>query len=97
MALLALLAAAGPPGLSRDKVIAYLWLENDEASARNTLKQDETVAPYPTAPNVNQLNPIMQAIGADVQTGFAGPVEYGAGADGLASAASVESLAEIGR
>jgi eukaryotic-like serine/threonine-protein kinase len=39
LALLALLAAAGSRGLSRDKLVAYLWPESDESSARNSLKQ----------------------------------------------------------
>jgi len=39
LALLALLAAAGRRGLSRDKVSAYLWPESDAEHARNLLKQ----------------------------------------------------------
>jgi len=39
LALLALLAAAGRRGVSRDKVIAYLWPESDAEHARNLLKQ----------------------------------------------------------
>src|SRR2546428_9360528 len=39
LALLALLAAAGKRGVSRDKLIAYLWPETDTAHGRHLLKQ----------------------------------------------------------
>ena len=39
LALLALLAAAGKNGLSRDRVIAYLWPETDAEHGRNVLNQ----------------------------------------------------------
>jgi DNA-binding SARP family transcriptional activator len=39
LGLLALLALAPDPGIHRDKVMAYLWPERDEHSARNLLKQ----------------------------------------------------------
>ena len=39
LALLAILAAAGRTGLSRDKVVAYLWPEADAEHARGLLKQ----------------------------------------------------------
>src|SRR5438445_9698247 len=39
LALLALLAAAGRTGLSRDKLVAYLWPEADAEHARGLLKQ----------------------------------------------------------
>lgn len=39
LALLALLAAAGDKGMSRDKLIAYLWPDSDDAHARNLLSQ----------------------------------------------------------
>ena len=39
LALLALLAASGESGLSRDKLLLYLWPESDEEHARNTLRQ----------------------------------------------------------
>jgi DNA-binding SARP family transcriptional activator len=39
LALLALLAAAGPSGMSRDKLLAYLWPESDAARARHVLNQ----------------------------------------------------------
>ncbi|MGH7516727.1 MAG: tetratricopeptide repeat protein [Gemmatimonadales bacterium] len=39
LALLALLASHRDQGMSRDKVIAYLWPESDTAHARNNLKQ----------------------------------------------------------
>lgn len=39
LALLALLAAAGKNGLSRDKLIAYLWPETDAEHGRNLLNQ----------------------------------------------------------
>src|SRR5919202_751236 len=39
LAILALLAAAGELGLSRDKVLAYLWPESNIERARNSLKQ----------------------------------------------------------
>jgi len=39
IALLPLLAAEGERGLSRDKVLAYLWPESDEERARNALAQ----------------------------------------------------------
>ena len=37
LALLAMLAAARGTGWSRDKLVAYLWAEHDEASARHRL------------------------------------------------------------
>src|SRR5574342_470275 len=39
LALLALLAAAGKKGLSRDKLTAYLWPESDAERGRNLLNQ----------------------------------------------------------
>jgi len=39
LALLALLAASGRRGVSRDKLSAYLWPESDSEHARNLLKQ----------------------------------------------------------
>ena len=39
LALLAVLAAAGHRGMSRDKVIAYLWPDSDAEHGRNLLKQ----------------------------------------------------------
>jgi DNA-binding SARP family transcriptional activator len=39
LALLALLASAGPAGISRDKVLLYLWPESDTERARHALKQ----------------------------------------------------------
>jgi serine/threonine-protein kinase len=39
LALLALLADAGETGLSREKLILYLWPESDEEKARNGLRQ----------------------------------------------------------
>jgi DNA-binding SARP family transcriptional activator len=39
LALLALLAVSGDDGMSRDKLLAYLWSERDEASARHLLNQ----------------------------------------------------------
>ena len=39
LALLALLAAAGRKGVSRDKLVAYLWPERDTDRARHLLKQ----------------------------------------------------------
>src|SRR5213596_16209 len=39
LALLALLATAGKSGLSRDKLIAYLWPETDTEHGRNLLNQ----------------------------------------------------------
>ena len=39
LALLALLAATGERGLSRDAVLAYLWPDSDEERARTSLKQ----------------------------------------------------------
>ncbi len=39
LALLALLGTAGQRGLSRDKLIAYLWPESDAEHGRNLLKQ----------------------------------------------------------
>src|SRR5438874_4185550 len=39
LALLALLAGAGKNGLSRDKLIAFLWPENDTEHGRNLLNQ----------------------------------------------------------
>src|SRR6058998_228025 len=39
LALLAMLAAAGRRGVSRDKLTAYLWPESDTEHARNLLKQ----------------------------------------------------------
>ena len=39
LALLALVAAAGPAGISRDKVLAYLWPTRDDEHARHSLAQ----------------------------------------------------------
>jgi DNA-binding SARP family transcriptional activator len=39
LALLALVACAGLRGITRDKVMAYLWPDSDAAHARNCLKQ----------------------------------------------------------
>ena len=39
LALLAMLAAAGVRGVSRDAVLVYLWPESDETRARTSLKQ----------------------------------------------------------
>src|SRR5262245_2130989 len=39
MALLALLIGHGPRGISRGKLLAYLWPESDTDHARNSLKQ----------------------------------------------------------
>ena len=39
LALLALLAAAGERGLSRDKVLGYLWSESSSENARHALEQ----------------------------------------------------------
>ena len=39
LALLAIIAAAGKHGVSRDTVLAYLWPESDEDRARTSLKQ----------------------------------------------------------
>jgi DNA-binding SARP family transcriptional activator len=39
VAFLALVAAHGAAGVSRDKLLAYLWPESDTAHARNSLKQ----------------------------------------------------------
>jgi DNA-binding SARP family transcriptional activator/tetratricopeptide (TPR) repeat protein len=39
LALLAVLAAAGPAGVSRDKLLALLWPESDDERARHALKQ----------------------------------------------------------
>jgi DNA-binding SARP family transcriptional activator len=39
LATLALMAGHDPPGISRDKLLAYLWPESDTRHARNNLKQ----------------------------------------------------------
>ena len=39
LALLAIVAAAGPQGVSRDKVLAWLWAERDDERARHALAQ----------------------------------------------------------
>ena len=39
LALLAMIAAAGERGVSRETVLAYLWPESDEIRARTSLKQ----------------------------------------------------------
>jgi len=39
LALLVLLAVAGPVGMSRDKLLAYLWPESDAERARHVLNQ----------------------------------------------------------
>ena len=39
LALLAILAAAGPAGVAREKVLACLWPESDDERARHALKQ----------------------------------------------------------
>ena len=39
LALLALLASAGPRGVRRDKLLAYLWPESDAEQGRHSLSQ----------------------------------------------------------
>jgi DNA-binding SARP family transcriptional activator/tetratricopeptide (TPR) repeat protein len=39
LALLALVAAAGPPGVTREKIMGILWPESDEEQARHALSQ----------------------------------------------------------
>ena len=39
LALLAVLATAGPPGVARDKLLALLWPESNDERARHALKQ----------------------------------------------------------
>src|SRR5438105_10896559 len=39
LGLLALLASAGEGGISRDRLVSYLWPENDADSARHALRQ----------------------------------------------------------
>ena len=39
LALLAVLATAGPAGVTRDKLLALLWPESDDERARHALKQ----------------------------------------------------------
>ena len=39
LALLIILAATGEAGVTRDKLVAYLWPESDEDHARNALRQ----------------------------------------------------------
>src|SRR5438874_9748612 len=39
LALLALLAVAGPRGVSRDKLVAFLWPDSGDERARNSLSQ----------------------------------------------------------
>src|SRR2546428_817640 len=39
LALLALLATTGRSGISRDKLVAYLWPDSDAELARNSLSQ----------------------------------------------------------
>lgn len=39
LALLALLASAGPRGITRDKLVAYLWPESPSENARHALEQ----------------------------------------------------------
>src|SRR5438093_1115387 len=73
LALLALLAASGRNGLSRDKVIAYLWPESDTERGRGLLRQAcyalrrDLHAPelFLGAPEL-RLN--IAIIGSDVQT-----------------------------
>src|SRR5215210_5093556 len=64
LALLALVALATEQGLSRDRVLAYLWPESDTDRARNNLKQmlfqlrqelHENV--FDRVPGVLRLNP----------------------------------------
>ena len=77
LALLALLAAAGNHGMSRDKLIAFLWPDTDLERGRNLLKQAcFTLRQDLHAPEVFlgahelRLNP--DAIDSDIQR-FGGP------------------------
>jgi TolB-like protein/DNA-binding SARP family transcriptional activator/tetratricopeptide (TPR) repeat protein len=87
LALLALLAAADRNGLSRDKLIAFLWPESDAAHGRSLLKQ----ACYALRRDLHQpdlflgatqlrLNPLV--VTSDVQT-FQSALRRGAPADAV--------------
>lgn len=74
LALLALLAAAGQRGCSRDKLVAYLWPERDGESARHLLNQacyalrrelDQSEL-FLGATDLLRLNPAV--ISSDIQT-----------------------------
>jgi DNA-binding SARP family transcriptional activator/TolB-like protein len=69
LALLAIVAAAGPRGISRDKILGILWPDSDEEQARHTLSQTlyrlrrESGASWITGTAQLRLGP---AIGCDV-------------------------------
>ena len=61
LALLALLAAYGRAGVSRDAVLAYLWPDSDEERARTSLKQlVHTVRQVLGDPRVLQSSPTLR-------------------------------------
>ena len=70
LALLALLAAAGERGMTRDKVLAYLWSENAAENARHALEQllysIRKQVPEPLIQGTDRLRVNPQMISADV-------------------------------
>lgn len=89
LGILVLLAASGPAGMSRDKLVAYLWPESDAEHARHVLNQllyaqrrqvgDETLF---LGRKTLRLNPA--AIWSDVET-FEHAVEAGAFGEAVAA------------
>ena len=71
LALLAMVAAAGPLGMTRDQLLAYLWPERDEEHGRPALRQvlhalrRDLAAPALFLPGGDlRLNP--EVIGSDI-------------------------------
>ena len=71
LALLALLAVAGERGLTRDKVLGYLWSESSSENARHALEQllysMRRQAPEELFQGVDPLRLNFQAVHADVE------------------------------
>lgn len=65
--------------------------------ARNILRDDETASVFATTPQPGATDLAMNAIGQDLTTGFAAPVDYGTSPESQSSAAAVQSLAELSR
>src|SRR5687768_17278738 len=65
LALLALLAGHDPRGISRDKLLAYLWPESDTSRARSSLKQ--------------ALSSLRQSLGAPLIDSVGGVLRLNAG------------------
>jgi len=88
LALLVLVANAGGAGITRDKLLGYLWPDSDTARARNCLKQvlfalrqELRVEVFTTTNPVVRLNP--RVVVADHQE-FAAALDWGALAEAVA-------------